>query len=202
MIETLILATHNQGKVDEFGVMLGDVLGTKIKEIKSAAAFNLPEPEETEDSFVGNALLKARAACSKTGLPSLADDSGLAVDALNGAPGIYSARWAETEKGRDFKKAMQRVNEECGRINGTQTARFVAVLALVYPSGEEVTFEGTVEGHLVWPPQGEKGFGYDPIFEPKGHDITFAEMEQNKKNAMSHRANAVKKFIEYLNTHA
>ncbi|NQZ14582.1 MAG: RdgB/HAM1 family non-canonical purine NTP pyrophosphatase [Alphaproteobacteria bacterium] len=198
MIETLVLATHNQGKVKEFAEMLGELVGSSVSNIKSAADFDLPEPEETEDTFVGNALLKARAACEKTGVPCLADDSGLAVDALDGAPGIYSARWAETSKGRDFNVAMERVNNECEQIDGTQTARFVAVLALVYPDGREEVFEGTVEGNLTWPARGDKGFGYDPIFVPNGHEITFAEMDSSDKHAMSHRANAVQKFKTYL----
>lgn len=198
MIETLVLATHNQGKVKEFAEMLGDLIGPSVGSIKSAADFDLPEPEETESSFVGNALLKARAACERTGLPCLADDSGLAVDALSGAPGIYSARWAETPNGRDFNVAMERVNDECDGIDGTQTARFVAVLALVYPDGREEVFEGTVGGTLTWPARGGKGFGYDPIFVPNGHDITFAEMDPSEKHAMSHRANAVEKFKTYL----
>jgi XTP/dITP diphosphohydrolase len=203
MIKTLVVATHNKGKVVEFEKMLGDLVGVAVGELKSAADFNLPEPEETEDTFVGNAILKARAACERTGLPCLADDSGIAIDALGGAPGIYSARWAETSDGRDFDVAMRRVYNECGHIDGgikdaTKTARFIAVLALVYPNGSEEIFEGTVEGHLTWPARGAKGFGYDPIFVPEGHEITFAEMEPAQKYAMSHRANAVEKFKIYL----
>ena len=203
MIETLVVATHNKGKVVEFEKMLGDLVGNAVGELKSAADFNLPEPEETEDTFVGNAILKARAACERTGLPCLSDDSGIAIDALGGAPGIYSARWAETPQGRDFNMAMNRVYNECGHIDGpekdlTKTARFIAVLALVYPNGKEEVFEGVVEGNLTWPGRGEKGFGYDPIFIPVGYDITFAEMDPVKKNAMSHRANAVEKFKAYL----
>lgn len=203
MIKILVVATHNKGKVIEFEKMLGDLVDNAVGELKSAADFNLPEPEETENTFVGNAILKARAACERTGLPSLADDSGLAVDALGGAPGIYSARWADAPEGRDFNMAMNRVYNECGHIDRgikdkTKTARFVAVLALVYPNGKEEVFEGTVEGHLTWPARGNKGFGYDPIFVPEGHDITFAEMEPSQKYAMSHRANAVEKFKAYL----
>lgn len=203
MLKTLVVATHNKGKVVEFEKMLGDLVGPIVGELKSAADFHLPEPEETEDTFVGNAVLKARAACERTGLPCLADDSGIAIDALDGAPGIYSARWAETPEGRDFDMAMRRVYNECGHIDGgikdnSKTARFVAVLALVYPNGKEEVFEGTVEGNLTWPARGTKGFGYDPIFVPEGYDVTFAEMDPSQKYAMSHRANAVDKFKKYL----
>lgn len=198
-MQTLLLATHNQGKVEEFREMFSalDI------EIKSAADFNLPEPIETEETFEGNALIKARAACKATGLPSLADDSGLCVDALNGAPGVYTADWAETEghgqSGRDFNIAMERVHCELGDINGDEAAHFIAVLALVYPDGREEVFEGRFEGHLTWPMRGDKGHGYDPIFVPEGHDVTAAEMEPSDKNAISHRAKAVAKFKEYLN---
>jgi XTP/dITP diphosphohydrolase len=197
-MKTLLIATHNQGKVVEFGQMLE---GLNI-ELKSAADFDLAEPEETENTFTGNALLKARAACKTTGLPSLADDSGLCVDALDGAPGIYSARWGETPNGRDFNMAMQRVHDELKGIDGTQTAHFIAVLALVYPDGQgnikQEVFEGKFEGHLCWPMRGEKGHGYDPIFIPEGYDMTCAEMEPTQKNKISHRAIAVEKFKNYF----
>ncbi len=193
-INTLLIATHNQGKVKEFDDMLTG-LGVSLK---SAADYNLPEPEETENTFVGNALLKARAAVKATGVAALADDSGLAVDALDGAPGIYSARWGETPQGRDFNKAMQRVHDELGTVDGTQSASFVAVLALVYPDGQEEIFEGRVKGKIVWPMRGDLGHGYDPIFQPDGYDITFAEMPIAEKNTISHRARAVEKFKEYL----
>lgn len=193
-IDTLLIATHNQGKVKEFDDMLAG-LGVTLK---SAADYNLPEPDETEKTFVGNALLKARAAVKATGITALADDSGLAVDALGGAPGIYSARWGETPQGRDFNKAMQRVHDELGGVDGTQSASFVAVLALVYPDGQEEIFEGRVNGKIVWPMRGDLGHGYDPVFQPDGYDITFAEMQVAEKNAISHRARAVEKFKEYL----
>jgi XTP/dITP diphosphohydrolase len=193
-VKQLLIATHNKGKVIEFDKML-DGLGI---ELKSAADFDLAEPEETEDTFIGNALLKARAACTATGVPSLADDSGLCVDALDGTPGIYSARWGETPDGRDFTMAMERVNKELGGIDGSQSAYFIAVLALVYPNGEEVTFEGRMSGNLTWPMRGENGHGYDPFFIPEGYEITCAEMNSVKKNAISHRAVAVAKFKEYL----
>lgn len=193
-METLLIATHNQGKVLEFAQMFS---GLNIT-LKSAADFDLPEPEETEDSFTGNALLKARAACKATGLPSLADDSGLCVDGLDGAPGIYSARWGETPNGRDFNIAMARVNDELNGIDGTQSAHFIAVLALVYPDGREEAFEGKFKGNLCWPMRGEKGHGYDPIFIPEGYELTCAEMEPEAKNKISHRAIAVEKFKNYL----
>lgn len=197
-MQTLLLATHNKGKVAEFAKMLDEL----NIELKSAADFDLPEPEETENSFIGNALIKARAACAATGLPALADDSGLCIDALNGAPGIYSADWAETkghgQEGRDFNFAMERVKTEIGGISGDETAHFKAVLALVYPDGHEEIFEGRFEGHLTWPKRGENGHGYDPIFVPEGYDITAGEMLTEEKNLISHRAKAVEKFKEYL----
>lgn len=205
MIETLVLATHNKGKVVEFEKMLGDLIGTKVGAIKCAADFDLPEPEETENSFTGNALLKARLAAQATGLPCLADDSGLAVDMLDGAPGIYSARWAELPEvmggGRDFKRAMRRVQDECCGIDGTQKAQFVAVLALVQPDQPEEIFEGIAKGNLTWPARGSMGFGYDPIFVPEGYKATYAEMNPDDKHAISHRAIAVEKFKSYLRDH-
>lgn len=193
-MKKLLIATHNQGKVLEFQQMFD---GMDL-EIKSAADFDLAEPEETEKTFEGNALLKARAACEVTGLPALADDSGICVDALDGAPGIYSARWGETPNRRDFTVAMERVNKELGGIDGTQTAYFIAVLALVYPNGREELFEGRMAGHLTWPMRGSQGHGYDPIFVPNGYDVTCAEMSAEDKNAISHRAKAVEKFKKYL----
>lgn len=197
-LDTLLIATHNQGKVVEFQKMLGG-LGVTLK---SAADFGLPEPEETEKTFVGNALLKARAAMEATGLPTLADDSGLCVVDLDDAPGIYSARWAETPQGRDFDKAMKRVHKELNGIDGTQKAYFIAVLALMYPDGRQEIFEGRVQGTLCWPPRGSHGHGYDPIFIPEGHYISFGEMAAEQKNAMSHRAVAVEKFLHYMQKNA
>ena len=198
VIQTLVLATHNQGKVDEFQTMLAEL----NVDLRSSADFNLSEPEETEDTFIGNALLKARAAMQETGLPCLADDSGLSIDALNGEPGIHSARWAETGKGRDFDMAMHKVKDKLENIDGTQTAYFTAVLALVYPDGREEIFEGRMGGVLCWPMRGKKGFGYDPIFIPDGYDQTFAEMEPDFKNSISHRAKAVEKFLTYMKDNA
>lgn len=190
-MDVLLLATHNQGKVREFA----DLLKGLVKDVKSAADFNLSEPEETETTFTGNALLKARAGCAATGLPTLADDSGFAVNALNGDPGVYSARWAGPDK--NFQMAMEKVND---RLEDTadRGAAFIAVLALVYPDGREITFEGRCEGQAVWPPRGDGGFGYDPMFQPDGFDQTFGEMTADQKHAISHRAKAVAKLKNYL----
>ncbi len=188
------MATHNQGKVDEFRSMLN---GAGI-DVKSNADFDLPEPVETEDNFIGNALIKARAAMTATGLPALADDSGLSIDALDGAPGVYTADWAETPDGRDFEMAMEKVNDKIGGIKGNETAYFTSVLALVLPDGQEHIFEGIVNGTLCWPMRGRKGHGYDPIFIPENHDQTFAEMDLIYKNIISHRSKSVQKFLSYL----
>lgn len=190
----LVVASHNAGKLRE----IDDLVRPYGLEAVSAVALGLPEPAETETSFEGNALLKARAAALAAGLPALADDSGLSVEALGGAPGIYSARWAETGQGRDFAFAMQKVQTELDAqaVPQPRRAAFVCVLALVWPDGEEATFCGEVEGTLVWPPRGERGFGYDPMFLPDGRDETFGEMEPARKHAISHRARAFRKLVE------
>lgn len=187
----IVVASHNKGKVRE----IADLLRPFGIEPVSAAELDLPEPEETETTFKGNALLKARAAASAAGMPALADDSGLAVSALNDDPGIYSARWAGPEK--DFGLAMQKVEDalEAGGSDD-RSARFVCALALCWPDGEETVFEGTVEGSLVWPPKGDRGFGYDPVFVPTGRDITFAEMDPAEKHAISHRADAFRQLLD------
>lgn len=185
----IVLATHNQGKVNEFR----SALAPFNVEITSAGEIGLPEPEETGDTFSENALLKARHAYHNSGKPSLADDSGLAVNVLNGDPGIYSARWAGPDK--DFNKAMRRVRDELSSHNDTSAA-FICVLAFIDPDGKEHIFKGQVEGRIVWPPRGEKGFGYDPIFEP--HETpgkTFAELPADKKRALSHRGLALNAFV-------
>jgi len=181
----LVLATHNKGKLREIRALLAD----RSIEILSAGDLNLPEPEETEDSFSGNARLKAVAAARESGLAALADDSGLVVEALDGAPGIYSARWAGPEK--NFDMAMQRVEEEV-RQSGSENRRahFICALSLVWPDETEVTVEGRVDGQLIWPPRGENGFGYDPIFVADGYDKTFGEMDPAEKHAIGHRADA------------
>lgn len=186
--QTLVVATHNVGKLNEIGILLAP-FGI---EIVSAAALNLPEPEETETTFAGNAGIKSHAAARAAGLPALADDSGLEIDALGGAPGVYTADWAETPEGRDFPMAMARAWREIGESGAKPpfTARFNACLSLAWPDGHEELFLGQTEGEIVWPPRGENGFGYDPIFLPTGEVKTFAEMRDDRKNIMSHRARA------------
>jgi len=190
---TLVIASHNKGKVRE----IRELLEPFALAVKGADELGLPEPEETEPTFVGNALLKARAAAQASGEVSLADDSGLAVTALDGAPGIYSARWAGETK--DFGSAMARVERELKAKTATDhSAKFVCVLALAVPNGETAAFEGEVEGTLTFPPRSKRGFGYDPVFVPEGYTQTFAEMEPAAKHAISHRARAFEKFAAYL----
>ncbi|MFD2234707.1 RdgB/HAM1 family non-canonical purine NTP pyrophosphatase [Phaeospirillum tilakii] len=184
----LVIASHNPGKVGEIATLLGP-FGA---DVVSAATLGLPEPEETGASFVENAELKARAAARASGLPALADDSGLAVTALGGAPGIYSARWAGP--GKDFDAAMARIHAEIGD-SADRSARFVCVLSLAWPDGHCDSFEGKVEGEIVWPPRGARGFGYDPIFVPVGGAATFAEIEPAAKHAISHRADAFRQLV-------
>lgn len=185
----LVVASHNPGKVRE----IADLIAPYDIEAVSAAALGLAEPDETEATFAGNALIKAHAAARAAGLAALADDSGLCIDALNGDPGVLSARWAGPAK--DFAIAMQKVHE---RLAGdpVRTAHFVCALAIAWPDGHAEVFEGRVFGRLVWPPRGTKGFGYDPMFVPDGHTQTFGEMEPDKKHAMSHRARAFAQFVE------
>lgn len=187
----LVVATHNAGKARE----IADLLGPYIEAFYTAGELDLPEPEETEDSFEGNAQLKALAAAKASGKPALADDSGLSVTALGGDPGIYSARWAETPDGsRDFGYAMDKVRDALGDSQD-RSAAFICALALAWPDGHVETFEGRVEGTLEFPPRGDKGFGYDPIFVPDGQAVTFAQMEPEQKHAMSHRADAFRKLV-------
>lgn len=190
---TLVVASHNQGKVRE----IKDLLAPFGIVTKGAAELGLPEPEETETTFAGNAALKARAAAKASGLPALADDSGLAVTALGGAPGIYSARWAGETK--DFSFAMQRVEREL-KEKGAQdfSAKFVCALALAEPGKEPEIFEGEVHGRLLFPPRGTRGFGYDPIFVADGMSETFGEIEPAQKHAMSHRARAFARLVAAL----
>jgi XTP/dITP diphosphohydrolase len=178
----LVLATHNPGKVVE----LAELLSPHGLEVVSAGALGLPEPEETEDSFIGNARLKALAAATLSGLPALADDSGLCVDGLGGAPGIYSARWAGP--GKDFAAAMRRVNDELG--SRPRTAHFICALCVAWPDGHTEVMEGRVDGTLVWPPRGGNGFGYDPMFLMDGKRETYGEMARAEKEADNHRARA------------
>lgn len=188
--QPLVIASHNAGKVVEIGELLAP-LGIPVL---PAAEAGVPEPEETGDTFIANASLKSEHACGITGLPSLADDSGLVVPAIGGAPGIYSARWAGP--GKDFSVAFDRIRQELG--DKPADAYFVCVLALSIPGRTTETFEGRVYGHLVFPPRGRKGFGYDPIFIARGHDQTFGEIEPSFKNSISHRAQAFSLFLSSL----
>jgi XTP/dITP diphosphohydrolase len=179
----LVLATHNPGKVVE----LAALLGPHGLEVVSAGSLGLPEPEETGETFVANAELKALAAATASGLPAIADDSGLCVDALGGAPGIYSARWAGEKK--DFSVAMARVNGALDR-DGPRSAHFICALSVAWPDGHVETVEGRVDGRLVWPPRGDNGFGYDPMFIMDGKSRTFGEISRDEKEADNHRARA------------
>jgi XTP/dITP diphosphohydrolase len=186
--ERLVIASHNPGKIEEIETLLAPYGVVAI----GAVALELPEPEETGATFEANAALKARAAVEASGLPALADDSGLVVPALDGAPGIYSARWAGATK--DFRIAMERVHRE---LDGRdRRAHFVAVLALAWPDGAIEAFRGEVYGELTWPSRGERGFGYDPIFVPDGYDQTFGELDPDLKHKISHRARAFAKLVE------
>jgi XTP/dITP diphosphohydrolase len=187
----LVVASHNAGKVRE----IADLIAPWSLEAISAGQLGLPEPDETETTFIGNALLKARAAAHGAQLPALADDSGLCVEALDGAPGIYSARWAGPTK--DFSLAMNEVQARMQASGRTSRAAwFVCALAIAWPDGVEASFEGRIDGELVWPPRGTHGFGYDPMFVPTGHTLTFGEMDPAAKHAMSHRARAFRQFVE------
>ena len=189
--ERLVIASHNQGKLVEIRQLV-EPLGYAVA---GAGELGLDEPEETGITFTENAVLKARLAAEAAQMPALADDSGLEVTALGGSPGIYSARWAGPD--RDFSVAMQRVSEALLMVESLdRSCRFVCALALAWPDGHHESFVGTVEGHVVWPPRGDKGFGYDPMFQPVGHELSFAEMEPEAKHAMSHRAKA---FSQLLN---
>lgn len=187
-ITRLVLASHNPGKLREIAALL-EPLGVAVL---SAGEAGVAEPEETGATFAENAELKARVSAEQAGLPALADDSGLAVRALGGQPGIYSARWAGPDK--DFGLAMEKVNAELGDSEDRR-AEFVCALCLAWPGGEARIHEGRVAGTLVWPPRGERGFGYDPIFIPDGYDITFGEMDPDEKHRISHRARAFEKLV-------
>lgn len=187
MIEKLLIASHNQGKVREIAALLAPLRIATV----GAAELGLPEPDETGDTFEANAALKAEAGAKVSGLVALSDDSGLVVPAINGDPGIYSARWAGLK--RDFGYAMEQVQEALG--NKDRAAHFVAVLALAWPDGRTEMFRGEVYGRLTWPPRGDKGFGYDPMFIPDGYDLTFGEMDPDEKYRISHRARAFEKLV-------
>ena len=192
--DTLLVATHNVGKLEEMAHLL-EPFGVKVV---GAAEMNLAEPEETEDSFVGNARIKAHAAARATGLPALSDDSGITIDALDGAPGVHTADWAETGNGRDFMMAMTRAHDalEAKGAPHPRKAQFRSTLVLAWPDGHDEVFEGVVPGHLTWPVRGDRGFGYDPMFVPDGYDVTFAEMDRWEKNRISHRGRAVAEFVK------
>ncbi len=192
--DKLVVATHNAGKLREISALL-EPFGIVVT---SAGALGLEEPEETEDTFVGNARIKAHFAAKASGLPALSDDSGIMVDALDGAPGVYTADWAETPNGRDFPMAMEKTWTLLEEKNAPlpRTARFCCTLCLAWPDGHDEVFEGKVEGSLTWPMRGDQGFGYDPIFVPEGFDITFGEMDPDKKHQMSHRADAFAKLVK------
>lgn len=194
----LVIATHNAGKLREIAALI-EPLGIACV---GAEELGLPEPEEIGNTFADNADLKAREAADLSGLPALADDSGLCVDALHGRPGIFSARWAEDEDGnRDWFRAMEKV---WGEVEGTApdappAAHFACSLAIAWPNdGQAETFDGRVDGILVWPPRGDRGFGYDPIFMPIGHDQTFGELDPKLKHDISHRADAFRKLVQAL----
>lgn len=190
---SIVMASHNAGKLREIAILL-EPFGVTVS---SAADHGLDEPEETEDTFAGNARIKAHFAAKETGLPALSDDSGITVDALDGAPGVYTADWAETPNGRDFPMAMTKVWKllEAKDAPLPRTAAFRCVLCLAWPDGHDEVFEGKVSGQLTWPMKGDQGFGFDPIFVPEGHSETFGEMDPKLKHAMSHRANAFSQLV-------
>lgn len=191
--DTLVLATHNQGKLEEIAALLAELAVTVV----SAASLGLPEPEETEVSFVGNARLKAHAAARQAGLVALADDSGICVDALGGAPGVYTADWAMTPTGRDFGLGMARVWREVAASGAAPPylAQFRCTLVLAWPDGDDRIYEGVMHGRLVWPVRGDQGHGFDPMFQPDGYDMTCGEMDRWRKNRISHRADACRKLV-------
>ncbi|HEV7246412.1 MAG TPA: RdgB/HAM1 family non-canonical purine NTP pyrophosphatase [Shinella sp.] len=203
--KTIVVASHNAGKIRE----IEDLIAPFGFSAKSAAELNFEEPDETGTTFEENATIKALASAKASGLPALSDDSGLVVDALDGAPGVYTANWAETANGtRDFAMAMEKVEKALAEKGVSEakdrTARFVSVLCLAWPDGHTELFRGEVEGQVVWPPRGTQGFGYDPVFQPEGYETTFGEMSAEQKHgwkpgdaaALSHRARAFKIFVE------
>jgi len=191
--DRLVIASHNAGKLREIAALIAPFGVTAV----SAGSFGLPEPAETEDNFAGNARIKAHFAAKSTGLPALSDDSGIAVDALDGAPGVYTADWAETPSGRDFPMAMTRVWSLLEEKSAAEPRRahFCCTLCLAWPDGHDEMFEGIVHGRLVWPMRGKLGFGFDPIFQPDGEAETFGEMDPARKHAISHRADAFAKLV-------
>lgn len=191
--DALVVATHNRGKLEEIAALLAP-FGVRLT---SNADHGLPEPEETEATFVGNARIKAHAAARATGLPALADDSGIEIEALGGRPGVHTADWAETPQGRDFDLAMARAWSDLEAVDAPEPrrARFCCTLVLAWPDGADAVFEGAMPGRIVWPGRGTQGHGYDPIFQPDGYGETFGEMDRWKKNEISHRADAFRKLV-------
>ena len=191
--QELVIATHNHGKLEEIEHLFETF---KVK-IRGAGELGIIEPEETEDTFVGNARIKAHSAAKESQTPSLADDSGITIDALNGAPGVYTADWAETSGGRDFVYAMEKTQNALAEVDAThpRSAQFRCTLVLAWPDGHDEVFEGIIAGSLVWPMRGENGHGYDPIFLPDGYNQTFGEMDRWEKNKISHRADAFTKLL-------
>lgn len=196
----LVLASHNKGKLREINALLEPFGKTCV----SMADLGLGEPEETEDTFAGNARIKAHFAAKASGLPALSDDSGICVDGLNGAPGVYTADWAETDAGRDFVMAMTKVWSmlEDKAAPKPRTAQFRCTLCIAWPDGHDEIFEGVAAGHVTWPMRGTKGFGFDPMFVPEGHSVTFAEMEPEQKQPLTHRADAFRKLVNFALTNA
>ncbi len=192
--DTLLVATHNRGKLEEIAKLL-EPFDLKVL---SAGDLGLPEPAETETTFVGNARIKAHAAAQASGLPALSDDSGITIDALGGAPGVYTADWAETPTGRDFTMAMMRTWAELEPVSASAPflAQFRCTLVLAWPDGHDEVFEGVMAGQIVWPMRGDQGHGYDPIFQPDGFEVTFGEMDRWQKNQISHRADAFRKLVK------
>lgn len=189
--DELVVASHNEGKVRE----IRDLLKGLVSRVYSAGGLDLAEPDETETTYTGNAALKAIAAAKASGKISLSDDSGLSVDALNGEPGIYSARWAGASK--DFRAAMEKVHEKLEEKKAVDlTAHFHCALAVAWPDGHCEVVEGTIKGQLVWPPRGDRGFGYDPMFVPDGYQETFGEMDPDLKHSINHRADAFAKLLK------
>lgn len=191
--DKLVIASHNRGKLRE----ISDLLAPFGIQVVAAPELGLSEPAETEETFAGNARIKAHHAALNSGMPALADDSGIVVDALDGAPGVHTADWAETGNGRDFEMAMTRVwtmlKER--KAPAPHTARFCCTLCLAWPDGHDEVFAGKVDGQVVWPMRGTRGFGFDPVFMPDGESETFAEMDPKRKHAMSHRADAFAKLV-------
>jgi XTP/dITP diphosphohydrolase len=191
--DRLLVATHNAGKLEEIAALLAPYGVT----VTGAAEMGLPEPAETGTTFVENARIKAHAAAQATGLPALSDDSGIEVAALDGAPGVYTADWAETPTGRDFGMAMTRTWQALEAVSAPEPrlARFCCTLVLAWPDGHDEVFTGVMPGRIVWPMRGDQGHGYDPIFQPDGQDRTFGEMDRWQKNRISHRADAFAKLV-------